>query len=103
MADSDSKPGKPPVVDSPLFKLIVQAAIPALLSVLVLLAGGIYSAQVAQGEKLSTMDGSLKVLVQQNTDFSGRLSKVESGVDENRRAIGGLDGRVLVLENLRHQ
>ena len=49
------------------------------------------------------MDGSLKVIVQQNSDFGGRLSKVEARVDESSRAIGGLDGRVLVLENLRHK
>lgn len=103
MADSDTKTGKPPVVDNPLFKLILQAAIPALLSVLVLLAGGIYSAQTDQGKALSTMQGQLGVLVQQNTDFSGRLSKVEAKTDDNGRSISGLDGRVLVLENLRHR
>lgn len=100
MADSDIKSGKPAVVDNPTFKLVLQLIIPALLSVLVMYAASINDAQKAQGEKLSGVEGSLKVIVQQNSDFSGRLSKVEAGVDENRRNIGTMDGRVLVLEHL---
>lgn len=99
MADSDVT-GKTPMVESPIFKLIVQSAVPVLLGILVTLAISINAAQREQGEKLSGMDGSLKVIVQQNSDFSGRLSKVETGVDENRRGLGDLGGRVLVLENM---
>lgn len=103
MTDSSGQSGKQPVVENPIFKLVVQAAVPVLLGVLVTLAISINATQREQGDKLSAMDGSLKVIVQQNTDFGGRLAKVESRVEENSRTIGGLDGRVLVLENLRHK
>lgn len=103
MADSDIKSGKTPVVDHPVFKLAMQSLIPALLSVIAMYAASINSAQKEQGEKLSAMQGQLGVMVQQNSDFSGRLSKVEAGVDEARRNIGAMDGRVLVLENLRRR
>lgn len=103
MANSETIPGMTPVVDNPLFKLVLQLVVPALLGVLVTLAASINSAQLKQGEKLSEVKGQLGVMVQQNTDFGGRLTKVESGGEDNRREIGGLDGRVLVLESLRRK
>lgn len=103
MADSETSPGKIPVVESSVFKLIVQSAVPVLLGVLVTLAFSINSAQKAQGEKLSEVKGQLGVMAQQYTDIGGRLTKVESGVDDAGRKIGDLNGRVLVLESYRRK
>lgn len=103
MANNETSSGKLPVVENPVFKLVLQALVPVLLGVLVTLAMSINSAQKDQGDKLGLMQGQLAVIVQQSTDFGGRLSKVEAGIDDSRRSIGNLDGRVLVLENLRHK
>lgn len=103
MANSDTSPGKTPVVENPIFKLVLQGLVPVLLGVLVSIAFAINGAQKEQGAALNQMQGQLAVIVQQSSDFGGRLSKVEAGVDENRRAIGNIDGRVLVLESVRHK
>ena len=73
MTDSGIQSGRQPVVESPIFKLVVQAAVPVLLGVLVTLAISINATQREQGDKLSAMDGSLKVIVQQNSDFGGAI------------------------------
>lgn len=103
MENSETVPGKTPVVESSFFKLCVQTAVPVLLGILVTLAASINSAQKSQGERLAEVKGQLGVLVQQNTDFNGRLSKVETTVEVNRGAIGNLNGRVLVLESIRRK
>ena len=71
--------------------------------VLITLAASINTAQREQGEKLSELKGQIGVMSQQYTDIGGRLSKVETGVDDNRRSIGIITGRVLVLESLRRK
>lgn len=103
MANVDQSSGKPAIVDNSIFKLVMQAAVPALLGVLITLAASINTAQREQGEKLSELNGKIGVMSQQYTDIGGRLSKVETGVDDNRRSIGVLTGRVLVLESIRRK
>jgi hypothetical protein len=103
MANTETVPGKTPVVDNAMFKLFVQAAVPALLGVLITLAASINSAQKEQGNAISEMTGKLGVLVEQNTNFGIRLNKVEERVDANGRSIGEITGRVRVLEELRRR
>lgn len=103
MANTETSPGKPAIVDNSIFKLVLQLVVPGLLGVLVAYASSINDAQKKQGEQLSELKGQIGVMVQQNSDFVGRLTKVESATDDNRRAIGSLSGRVMVLESLRRK
>lgn len=93
---------KPPAVENPLFLTVFRVAIPTILGAILSYAIGIRSAQEDQGKQLSLVQGQLGVIAAQSTDYVSRLSKLEGQVDDNRRSLGVLTGRVLVLEAKHH-
>lgn len=89
-------------MDNPTLTMIFKLVVPVLLGALVTYAATIAAEQSEQGKQLARMQGQLAVIAQQNSDYVDRIAKLESAVDENRRAIAAINGRVLVLENGHH-
>lgn len=86
-------------MENPLFTFLFRIIVPLLLGAILTIAFSINSAQIEQGKQISQMQGQLGVITQQNSDVAARLLKVEAAADENRKSIGALTGRVLVLES----
>lgn len=86
-------------MENPVFLFLFRIIVPVLLGAILTIALAINSAQQEQGRQISVVQGQLVGIAQQNSDFVNRLNKVEQGVDENRKSIGSLTGRVLVLES----
>lgn len=85
-------------MENPVFLFLFRIIVPVLLGAILTIALAINSAQQEQGRQISVVQGQLVGIAQQNSDFVNRLNKVELGLDENRKSIGGIAGRVLVLE-----
>lgn len=95
MAISDSS-GKP--AENQLFLALFRLVVPTLLGAILAYAVSISTAQTKQSEAINDIKNSIATIVQQNSDYGGRLIKVERAVDDNRRAISLQDTRLSVLE-----
>lgn len=94
--DTDAEIAK---VENPIFLFLFRIIVPILLGAILTIAFSINSAQQEQGRQISVVQGQLVGIAQQNSDFVNRLNKAEQSVDDNRKAISSLTGRVLVLES----
>jgi hypothetical protein len=81
-----------------LFRLVV----PVLLGAILTYAFNINAAQVEQGKQLSSMQGQIGVIGQQNGDTLARVGKLEAQLDTLNRGQAINSGRLLVLETARH-
>lgn len=94
----ENKKSENPLV-AEAFKVLLAMGVGALLTY----ANSMSNAQRLQGESLATMSANVATIVQQNTDFSARLSKVERAAGDNTKAIGDVANRVSVIEGHRYK
>lgn len=93
LSDVTAKPA-----ENQLFLALFRLVVPGLLGAILTYAVSISSAQTKQSEAIYGIQGQLATIVQQNSDYAGRLIKVERAVEDNRRAISLQDSRLAVVE-----